>query len=74
MISGWSEKYSEIIKEFKFDEKKDNDSAIQLNSLLENTKANNKLTNLIRGETIVVIGSGPSLSKKTSTRLRICQN
>ena len=53
----------EIIKEFKFDEKKDNESAIQLNSLLKNTKANNKLTNLIRGKTVVVIGSGPSLSR-----------
>ena len=63
MISGWDERYSKIIKEFKFDEKKDIESAIQLNSLLKNTKANNKLTNLIRGKTVAVIGSGPSLSK-----------
>ena len=66
MISGWNERYSKIIKEFKFDEKKDNESAIQLNSLLKNTEANNKLTNLIRGKTVVVIGSGPSLSRDIS--------
>ena len=66
MISGWSEKYSDIVKEFKFDEKKDNESAIQLNFLLKNTKTNHKLTNLIRGKTVVVIGSGPSLSRDIS--------
>ena len=63
MISGWNERYSNIIKEFKFDEKKDHESAIYLNSILKNTNANNKLTNLIRGKTVAVIGSGPSLSK-----------
>ena len=62
-MSGWSEIYSKIIKEFKFDEEKDNQSSIKLNSLLKNTNANNKLTNLIRGKTVVVIGSGPSLSR-----------
>ena len=63
MISGWSERYSKIIKEFKFDEQKDNKSSIQLNSLLKNTNTNNKLTNLIRGKTVTIIGSGPSLSR-----------
>ena len=63
MISGWNERYSKIIKEFKFDKEKDNKSSIKLNSLLKNTNANNKLTKLIRGKTVVVIGSGPSLSR-----------
>ena len=71
MISDWSKKYSEIVKEFKFDEKKDKESAIALNLLLKNTKTNNKLTNLIKGKTVVVIGSGPSLSRDISKIKRL---
>ena len=63
MISDWMKKYSEIVKEFKFDENKDKESAIRLNSLLKNSKINNKLKDLIEGKTVLVIGSGPSLSR-----------
>ena len=63
MIPEWREKYSEIVKEFKFDENKDKESAILLNSFLKKSKINNKLTDLIKGKTVLVIGSGPSLSR-----------
>jgi uncharacterized Rossmann fold enzyme len=34
-ILGWRKKYSDILKEFKYDEKKDKESAIILDSILE---------------------------------------
>lgn len=61
MISGWRKKYSEILKEFRYSEKKDKESAILLNSILKKSDASKKITGLIRGKTVFVIGSGPSL-------------
>ena len=62
MISGWRKKYSDIIKEFNYSEKKDKESAILLNSILKKSNVNEKIISLIRGKTVFVIGSGPSLS------------
>jgi uncharacterized Rossmann fold enzyme len=62
MISGWRKRYSEILKEFKYSEKKDKESAIILNSILKKSDVNEKILNLIKGNTVFVIGSGPSLS------------
>ena len=62
MILGWRKKYSDILKEFKYDEKKDKESAILLNTILEKSNTNEKIINLIKGKTVLVIGSGPSLS------------
>ena len=62
MISGWKKKYSEILKEFNYNEKKDKESAIFLNSILKRSYVNEKIIELIRGKTVFVIGSGPSLS------------
>jgi len=62
MILGWRKKYSDILKEFKYDEKKDKESAILLNAILEKSNTNKKIINLIKGKTVLVIGSGPSLS------------
>jgi len=62
MISGWKKRYSDILKEFKYSEKKDIESAIQLNSFLKKSNINEKITRLIEGKTVFVIGSGPSLS------------
>mgnify|MGYP003695069093 CR=1 FL=1 len=62
MILGWKKRYSEILKEFRYSEKKDKESAILLNSILKKSDANKKITNLIKGKTVFVIGSGPSLS------------
>ena len=61
-IPGWSKKYSEILKEFKYNEKKDKESAIILDSILKSANTNQKIINLIKGKTVFVIGSGPSLS------------
>ncbi|MFQ5781993.1 MAG: 6-hydroxymethylpterin diphosphokinase MptE-like protein [Nitrosopumilus sp.] len=62
MISGWKKKYSNILKEFKYSEKKDKESAIILDSILKKSNINQKIINLIKGKTVFVIGSGPSLS------------
>jgi len=62
MISGWKKRYSDILKEFTYSEKKDIESAIQLNSFLKKSNINEKIIRLIEGKTVFVIGSGPSLS------------
>ena len=61
MILGWKKRYSEILNEFKYTEKKDRESAIILNSILKKTNVNKKIIDLIKGKTVFVIGSGPSL-------------
>jgi len=61
MISGWKKRYSNILKEFKYSEKKDKESAVLLNSILKKSDVNEKIINLIKGKTVFVIGSGPSL-------------
>ena len=62
MISGWNTKYRDILKEFKYDEKKDKESAILLDTILKKSKTREKIQDLIQGNTVHVIGSGPSLS------------
>ena len=62
LISGWKKRYLEILKQFKYSEKKDRDSAVLLNSFLKKSNINQKISNLIKGNTVFVIGSGPSLS------------
>ena len=62
MISGWKKKYSDILKEFKYNEKRDIESAIILDSILKKSKINEKISSLIKDKSVFVIGSGPSLS------------
>jgi uncharacterized Rossmann fold enzyme len=62
MILGWKKRYSDILKEFNYSEKKDIESAVQLNSLLKKSNTIQKIIHLIEGKTVFVIGSGPSLS------------
>ena len=62
MVLGWKKRYSDILKEFNYSEKKDMESAIQLNSLLKKSNTVEKMIRLIEGNTVFVIGSGPSLS------------
>jgi uncharacterized Rossmann fold enzyme len=62
MILGWKKRYSEILKEFKYDEKEDKKSAKILNSILKKSDVNKEILKLIKGNTVFVIGSGPSLS------------
>ncbi|MGY5150232.1 MAG: 6-hydroxymethylpterin diphosphokinase MptE-like protein [Candidatus Nitrosopumilus sp. bin_68KS] len=62
MVLGWKKRYSDILKEFNYSEKKDVESAVKLNSLLKKSDAIEKIIQLIQGNTVFVIGSGPSLS------------
>ncbi len=62
MISGWKTKYSDILREFNYDEQKDKKSATVLNTILKKSKTDEKIHDLIQGNTVFVIGSGPSLS------------
>ena len=62
MISGWKRKYSEILKEFNYEEGKDRKSAIILDTILKKSKTSEKIHDLIQGKTVIIIGSGPSLS------------
>ena len=62
MISGWKKRYSDIIKEFNYSEKKDKESAVILNSIIKKSNINEKIISLVKNKTVFVIGSGPSLS------------
>ena len=62
MIRGWKRRYLEILKEFKYDGRRDEESAIALNLILRKTDAGKKIAELVKGRTVFVIGSGPSLS------------
>ena len=62
MISGWKTRYSDILKQFKYSEKKDKQSAVILDSILKKSNIERKILGLIKGKTVFVIGSGPSLS------------
>ena len=62
MVSGWKRRYSDILKEFRYSEKKDRESAIILNSILEKSNIDKQITSLVKNKTVFVIGSGPSLS------------
>ncbi len=62
MISGWKKRYSDIIKEFNYDEKKDKESAVILNSIIKKSNINEEIISLVKDKTVFVIGSGPSLS------------
>jgi len=62
MISGWNKKYSEILQEFKYNEKQDMESAIILDLILRKPVSIKKIIDKIKGESVFVIGAGPSLS------------
>jgi len=62
MLLGWKKRYSDILKEFAYDEKSDRESAIILNSILKKSDINEKIMNLVKNKIVLVIGSGPSLS------------
>jgi uncharacterized Rossmann fold enzyme len=62
-VSGWKTRYSDIVREFKYDEKKDKESTVLLDSILEKTDIHEKkIMDLIKEKTVLIIGSGPSLS------------
>ena len=61
-VSGWEEKYKEILKEFNYSRKKDFEAAKFLNSILKTSFSIKKLEQKIKGKTVFVIGAGPSLT------------
>ena len=65
-ILGWDLKYNEILKEFGYNKERDFESAKILDSVLTESNTEKKISNLIRGKTVFVIGSGPSLSTSLS--------
>ena len=62
MMNSWPKKYSDILQEFKYSEKKDKESAILLNSILKKSNVDAQLKSLIKKEIVLVVGAGPSLS------------
>lgn len=62
MVLGWNKRYSEIVHEFKLNEKQDRESAIILDSILPKPISVKKISNKVKGKTVFVIGAGPSLS------------
>ena len=63
----WSKKYSEILREFNYDRKKDLESARILNSILKKKLPIHSLEKRIKCQTVFVIGAGPSLVSCIST-------
>ncbi len=62
MIPGWKSRYKEILREFHYNEKKDIDSAVLLDSLIGKENHIEKISNLIQNQNVFIIGAGPSLS------------
>ena len=60
-IIGWESKYREILRDFDYSRKKDNQSSKLLNSLLKKTAGINVIRDLIKNKPVFVIGAGPSL-------------
>jgi 2-amino-4-hydroxy-6-hydroxymethyldihydropteridine diphosphokinase len=62
MISGWEQRYREILHEFNFNRKDDTFAAKFLNSLLRTSFSLSKLERKIKNKIVFVIGAGPSLT------------
>ena len=60
-IVGWESKYREILKDFGYSRKKDNQSCKLLNSLLQKKTQSTGIRDLIKNKPVFVIGAGPSL-------------
>lgn len=59
-ISGWNKKYNEIVNEFNYSRKKDEEAAMILNSHLNKFQLN-RIKQIIHNKVVFVIGAGPSL-------------
>ena len=66
MVKGWISRYSEIVKEFNFSKKQDSEAAILLDSIIKNPISLLKISKILKGKTVFVIGAGPSLSSSIS--------
>ena len=59
--SRWGEMYVRIAREFGYDMRLDYESAVILDSVLGGTVPDSSMAGLIKGRTVFVVGSGPSL-------------
>jgi hypothetical protein len=60
-ILGWESKYKEILKDFGYSRKKDNQSRKLLDSLLPKKNPIGKIRDLIENKPVFIVGAGPSL-------------
>ena len=60
-LKGWEKKYSEILKQFRYNKEKDTESARILNSVLKSKFPLKKLERKIKNKTVFVVGAGSSL-------------
>ena len=58
---GWESKYKEILKDFGYSRKKDNQSCKLLVSLLPKKNPIGKIRDLIENKPVFIVGAGPSL-------------
>jgi len=66
-IVGWESKYREILKDFGYSRKNDNQSCKLLDSLLPKKTPIVKIRNQIENKSVFVIGAGPSLPSCITT-------
>ena len=60
-VIGWESKYKEILKDFGYSRKKDNQSCKLLVSLLPKKNPIGKIRDLIENKPVFIVGAGPSL-------------
>ena len=60
-VIGWESKYKEILKDFGYSRKKDNQSRKLLDSLLPKKNPIGKIRDLIENKPVFIVGAGPSL-------------
>jgi len=60
-VIGWESKYKEILKDFGYSRKKDNQSRKLLDSLLPKKNPIGKIRDLIENRPVFIVGAGPSL-------------
>jgi len=60
---GWEKKYTEILREFQYNRRKDTQSARILSSILRTKFPLKKLEKKIKNQTVFVIGAGSSLNQ-----------
>jgi len=78
MITGWSSKYNQIIREFGYKKQDDLKAALTLDSILQRPFLISELKKMLYGKPVLVIGAGPSLKssipviKKYKDTIKIC--
>ena len=60
-IPGWERVYAGIVKEFGYDVGRDEESAAILESVMRESGTEARISEMMRGRTVFVAGSGPSL-------------